>query len=77
MIPKSIAPSESRFAGSPANPQSHERGEQRQRNDQRDDRGCAQIPQKQVQHDHHQDGALQQILEHRVQCRVDQNVLRS
>ena len=72
MMPKSIAPSESRLAGMPRMLQADEGGQQRQRDDDRDDAGGAQVAEKQVQHDRDQQRAFEQVLEDRVQRRVDQ-----
>ena len=72
MMPKSIAPSDSRLAGMPRMRQAEERGQQRQRDDQR--RRCRRRAgcRGTVQHERHEQRAFEQVVEHRVQRRVDQ-----
>ena len=53
--------------GDSAEPEADERGEQRQRNHSRDDRRRASASQKYVQHDRHEQRALEQVPEHRRQ----------
>jgi hypothetical protein len=56
----------------PADAQADEGREQRQRDDDRDDAGGAQAAEEQEQHDGHEQRALQQVTEHRVERGVDQ-----
>ena len=65
MMPKSIAPSDSRLAGMPRIREADERRQQRQRNDDGDDAGGAEVAQEEIQHDGHQQRAFEQIPEHR------------
>ena len=65
MMPKSMAPMESRFAATPVM-QKNESKKQSQRNGQRGYQGGAKAHQKENQHDQHQHHAPQQVALYRV-----------
>ena len=72
MMPKSIAPSESRFAGNAFNLQSNECCQKRQGNQNGNDRRGPEPPQKEKQHQANKRGAFREILEDGLQRVVDQ-----
>ena len=71
-IPKSSAPSDSRFAGISFSFRQMAANKQRERNRQGDDDRPAHIPEKQKQDDDDQDDALGQVVQHRVRRVVQQ-----
>ena len=58
--------------GDPADSEPDERRQKRERNDGGHDTGRAQVAQEEIEHDRHQNRAFEQVLEHRVQRRLDQ-----
>ena len=65
-IPKSSAPSDSRFAGMPFRFRHVAANKQRKRDGQSDDDGAANIPEKQKEDDHHQNDAFGEVVQHGV-----------
>ena len=65
-MPKSSAPSESRFAGIFLQVEANRSEQQRERNRQRNDQGPAQVAQEQEQHDGDEDDTLGKIVHHGV-----------
>ena len=71
-MPKSSAPSDSRFAGIAVQLEADGGEQQRERNGERDDERAADIAEEQEQNDGHQDDAFGQIVQHGVGGVVDQ-----
>ena len=71
-MPKSSAPSDSRFAGMCRRSRQIGGEQQRKRNGQRHDQRAAHVAQEQEQNDRHQDDAFGQVVQHRVGGEVHQ-----